>query len=166
MVTKIAEYEHELQEVRRRRREVTAQLKTLTQEDQELTNVEHGWEAIVAMERKRTGESAPAPTANTPDIGALSVQVAGSLQTQDGDEEEGENKTQFVRDQIRANAATGMMPKDLKKAAAAAGMKHPASWPYGPLQRLKKSGEVIKRKGRFYPGKGAANTQSNSTLVG
>jgi hypothetical protein len=70
------------------------------------------------------------------------------------EEEETENKTQFVRDQIHANVAKGMTPADLKKAAKAVGMAHPSSWPYGPLQRLKKSKEIVKRKGRFYPGPG------------
>jgi hypothetical protein len=44
-----------------------------------------------------------------------------------------------------------MTPADLKAAAKIAGFEHPVGWPYGPLLRLKKKGEAVKRKGRFYP---------------
>lgn len=143
MSTKLAEHERELAEATARLEHIIARRKALVAEEDELASVVNGWKAIVASERREhSGGSTPT---------ALSVKVSDSFQLNDEDEEENENKTQFVRDRIQERAALGTKADDLKKAAKAAGMKHPPSWPYGPLQRLKKKGEIIKRKGKYYP---------------
>ena len=159
MGTKQAEHERELEEVRRRHEGVAAQLKFLSLEEQELATVMRGWEAIVAMDRKQSGNHGALVQASSPV--PMSRSVADSLSLRDEAEEGGENKTQFVRDQIRIGATTGTTPADLKRAATAAGMKYPASWPYGSIQRLKKKGEIIKRKGRFYPNPKAGTSSEN-----
>jgi len=143
---KLQEYERELEEARRRHAEITAKLKSMAQEEQEIVAVVRGWEAIVAQKRKQAGDQDAGPAAFEP-----LPDVSDSRQVGEDEEDSGENKTQFVRDQILAHAATGMKPADLKKAADNVGMEYPQSWPYGPLQRLKKKGEIVKRRGRFYP---------------
>jgi hypothetical protein len=172
MSIKLAEYERELAEVTAKVESIAAQIKMLSQEQFELSNVKNGWEAIIARERRQIDGARqldgklPFAEADMPEAseGAVAVQVADSMQLGD-EEEEGENKTQFVRDLIAKRAALGTTPDDLKKAAKAVGMKHPQSWPYGPLQRLKKRGDVIKRKGKFYPKEGTVE-KSNLALVG
>ncbi len=144
---KLAEYERELADARRKLEEISVRVKSMMQEEQELNNVVRGWEAIVGMERKQRGEVGPlfdstvSSTSENPQRGT------------EEDKEDSENKTQFVREYIRANHSVGVTPRDLKKAAANASLKHPPSWPYGPLQRLKKNGEIIKRRGKFYQGR-------------
>lgn len=162
MTSKLADYEHELATAKGRLDQIAIDVGALLQEQSELTNVVRGWEAIIARERKPIGATFPPPNASQ-QISANSNETS-SPQSDDSDED-GENKTQFVRDQVMAHATKGMTPADLKAAANTIGMKYPPSWPYGPIQRLKKKGEIIKRKGRFYP-KGAANAQSGLALAG
>jgi len=168
MAIPIGEAERERREANEELEGARAQVAVLSVRINELMNVVNGWDAIIAAKRKRGagGED----TVSAPNTGALDPPVAPLLVESrinlGNEEEEGENKTQFVRDHINAHADTGATPDDLKKAAKAAGMKHPPSWPYGPLQRLKKKGEVIKRRGKFYPAKSTTNAQSNLALVG
>jgi len=151
-MSKLAEYERELERARTRHAEVGNQIKQLSQEDGELAAVVRGWEAIVARERKENGQPPVQPQNGDEHREAVELpDLTSKIDGFNDEEESGENKTQFVRDQIKANAAFGMTPNDLKKAAKAAGMEHPPSWPYGPIQRLKKKGEIIKRRGKFYP---------------
>ena len=168
-MTKLEEHEAELRDVTARLEEVQARIKNLRREEEDLVAGKQAWEAIVAMERKRMPGS--------PEISVIAQEPLESttqgtdddemrdFDYDDAEEEEGENKTQFVRDFIQKNAAFGMTANDLKAAAANAGMKHPPSWPYGPIQRLKKKGEIVKRRGRFYPAKGPAS-RVNLALVG
>ena len=153
MAGKLAEYEHEHSEARKTLEDLSQRVKTMQQEEQELITVVRGWEAIVAMERKRSGEVGP--LFETP------VNVAAKEDGEEEGDEEGSNKTEFVRKTIFA-ARAGISPRDLKTAAKQAGLKHPPSWPYGPLQRLKKSGEIVKRKGRYY----SSGRAVNLSLVG
>jgi hypothetical protein len=150
----LADAERELGEAKAELDKTQAQIISLNTRASELVGVVNGWTAIIAAKRKGNKGT---PEAEKPDAFAgivASLPPVPVNEVDDDDSEEGENKTQFVRDQIRANAAAGMSPADLKKAAKAVGMAHPPSWPYGPLQRLKKGKEIVKRKGRFYPGPG------------
>lgn len=147
----LSEYEQALERARAKLEAIRSQIASLGQEEQELVPVVRGWEAIIAMERKQAGQGgAPAESSPSPDMSASEEELPGGDL---GDEEAdgGKNKTQFVRDFIKAHASEGTQPGDLRRAADRVGMKYPASWPYGPLQRLKKKGEIIKRRGKFYP---------------
>ena len=125
-MSKLAEYEHELERARARHAEVGNQIRQLSQEDGELAAVVKGWEAIVARERKENGQPPVQPQIGDERQGVAELpDLTSKLDEFDDEEELGENKTQFVRDQIKANAAVGMTPNDLKKAAKAAGMDHP-----------------------------------------
>jgi hypothetical protein len=147
MSLKLADCEEELRTAKERMKEITAALNALGSERMELDGVIQGWEAILANKRKANGEQAPPPAADT-----STVITEADLDYRDPLEEEaGENKTQFVRDQIKAHGAKGITPADLKAAADAAGIVRPVGWPYGPIQRLKKKGEIVKRRGRLYP---------------
>lgn len=163
MIT-LADAEIELERAKGRQESLTAQLQALQADCNEGMGLVSSWQTIVNALRKGNLSAA---AADTHAATALPAAVADSasevwIGEPDDEEEEGENKTQFVRDQIKANSVMGVDPKWLKKAAAAAGLAHPPSWPYGPLQRLKKKGEIIKRKGRFYP----APTGEGIALVG
>lgn len=139
---------------------ILSQRKSLDAEEMQVRSVINGCEAIIFMQQQQSTRITLTPTQPTalPSI----PEVAGVINDGDADEA-GENKTQFVRDQILASGTNGITSADLKMAAKRVGMKHPPSWPYGPLQRLKKTGEIMKRKGRFYP-KGVA--QPNLSLAG
>jgi len=148
----IAEYERELAESKAELQDVQDQMQALAAREAELTKVVQGWQAIIASKRKQSGDYS-APQAPSAELDA----PAETFQLIEDQEEEGENKTQFVREYVLRCSSAGTTPEELKRAAKAAGMTHPPSWPYGPLQRLKKKGEIVKRRGRFYP-----NTQSNT----
>lgn len=167
MSPKLAEYEKELEESKRKLEAVNAKLRELEQEAGELTSVVRGWEAIVARERKDSGQ-AYFPEVPVPPKSEIpedrSIPPGAADRFHDVDEEEGGNKTQFVRDHIQNNSAYGVTANDLKRAAAAIGMVHPPSWPYGPIQRLKKKGEIVKRRGKFYPA--VVTTPRALSLVG
>lgn len=155
-MSKLAEYEQELERARTRHAEVVSQIKILQQENAELGGVVMGWEAIVARERKENGQpGSPPPSPQSAGDEEDFEDFHDSTDTPnvaEGDEEEeGTNMTQFVRDFIKQRGGIGTSPDDLKQAAKANGLTHPASWPYGPIQRLKKKGDIVKRRGKFYP---------------
>jgi len=163
-MTKIEEHESELKMVTAKLEDVQAKIKALTQEEEVLVAGKRAWEAIVGMERKQLAGSeyvftAPVASSAAPAKVAVQDYVEDFREYPDDLEEEGENKTQFVRDFMQKNIAYGVTANDLKAAAAKAGMKHAPSWPYGPIQRLKKKGEIVKRRGRFYPA--PTNTQAS-----
>ena len=151
-MSKISEYQAALAEARTKLERVTAKKAELVQEEQDLTRAVQGWEAIISLERKQIGDNvAPANNAR-PELEPIPIKVEAPDSFGGGEEEEeGENKTQFVRDFIRKRSNIGTTATDLKNEAKAVGMKHPPSWPYGPIQRLKKKGEIAKRRGKFYP---------------
>jgi hypothetical protein len=152
MAMRLIDCEEELAAVRERLKDLEAQLFALGTERNELQAVAQGWEAIVTQKRKLAGQSplAIAHVESPQDHTGLQEHEEGFGLNSEL-EEEGINKTQFVRDEILRNGSKGTSAAELKKAAISAGLEHPPSWPYGPLQRLKKAGEIVKRKGRFYP---------------
>jgi hypothetical protein len=156
MAMRLSDCEEELAAVKARLKVLETQLMALGTERNELQNVAQGWEAIVAQKRKQAGDvqpDTPGPSVAQPPIDEDDPSKAMDSMTfsEEDEEEEGLNKTQFVRDEILKNAQRGTTAADLKHAAVIVKLKHPPSWPYGPLQRLKKGGEIVKRKGRFYP---------------
>jgi hypothetical protein len=155
-MSKVSEYQAALAEARTRLERISAKKAALAVEEGDLARAVQGWEAIISLERKTAGQESEAdhtaaatPTQSTQETDG-EKELALALLGLD-EEEDGENKTQFVRDVIRKRSNVGTTPADLKKEAKAVGLKHPPSWPYGPIQRLKKKGEIAKRRGKFYP---------------
>jgi hypothetical protein len=169
-MNKIEEHERELKEVTSRLEDVQGRIAVLRQEEEGLVAGKRAWEAIVAMEKKQYPMTTVEPSVVVTAMDSASQSGHGGetddISNYDDVEEEGENKTQFVRDFMQKNATYGVTANDLKAAAAAAGMQHPPSWPYGPFQRLKKKGEIVKRRGRFYPASKTAGGARNLALVG
>lgn len=168
-MTKLEEHELELSRVTSRLDDIQARIKNLRSEEADLVAGKQAWEAIVAMERKQlvgSGSEQVASVAEPPVVPDKKEDTDEDMRDYDYGEEDGENKTQFVRDLMQRNAAFGVTANDLKAAAAAAGMKHPPSWPYGPIQRLKKKGEIVKRRGRFYPANKVNSARPNLSLAG
>lgn len=145
MPVTVGDAERELAEAKVELEKVQNQIQRLAAREGELSKVVNGWQAIIAAKRKQSGDTAPA---SGPGNGGIQIAVADTILLES---DPGENKTQFVRSQIRANATSGVSVAELKRAAASIGMEHPPSWPYGPLARLKSNGEIAKRRGRFYP---------------
>jgi small-conductance mechanosensitive channel len=160
MAIPVAEFLRELDEAKAELDAVQSQMQSLTARETELAKVVQGWQAIIAAKRKQNGE----PTNQVRD---LEVNVADGLGIEDSASvsEEADNKTQFVRERICANASSGVTVADLKTAATQVGMSHAPSWPYGALNRLKKKGEVVKRRGRFYPTEALLNSKRNGSLM-
>jgi hypothetical protein len=155
-MNQLTDYQRQLEAVSRRLHQVTNELDKLLVEQGELQRLKYAWETIINQERKQSGEDV------THEV--LIVQPVSRPPVQTEEEGEGLNKTQFVMDKIKERAAIGTTPEDLKTAARVIGMKHAPSWPYGPLQRLKKRDLITKRRGKFYPKE--ATEQSNLALVG
>ncbi|MFI5087171.1 MAG: hypothetical protein ACHP7I_02155 [Terriglobales bacterium] len=64
------------------------------------------------------------------------------------DDEEG-NKTDAVR-MLFKNASRGVKPRDLMKLLTDAGISANPNYTYGVVARLKRSGEIEKRNGRYH----------------
>jgi hypothetical protein len=162
MTTKLSEYERELADAKAKLQSAQLQVAAMTREAEELKQVVLGWESIIARERKQHGggEFTVQNVVATAHLPAVDLSKDSPF---DEDEDEGPNKTQFIRDRIRANGTNGTTTNDLKQAARAAGLEHAPSWPYGPLARLRKNGQVVRRKGKYYPGGGA---QTGLALAG
>ena len=147
MSLRVEDFECELAEAQAELDRVRTEVDDLAKREQELRAVVAGWHSIIAA-RKRSG----CLTAGHPASTEIQVEVGDSLQFSDVVEiEDGVNKTKFVRDQILASANRGMSVEDLRSAAKAADMLHPPTWPYGVLSRLKKKGQIYKRRGKYYP---------------
>lgn len=164
MPINVTDAERELEQARAALEKVQSDLQILIARQTELNALVSSWQTIVTAKRREIGDgtmliptphsSAEVRAADPDPASFLNVDAANGLGFSE-DEEEAGNKTQFVRDQVQSHASTGISVADLKKAAANVGLSHPASWPYGSLNRLKKRGEVIKRRGRFYPSNGS-----------
>ena len=153
MASKVAEYRLALESAKMKLEAVASRIKDLEQTHAVLARAVSGWEAILALEESSEQEvrsmnlSLPLQVASLQDDSP----IVSTLPPDKEVEADGENKTQFVRDKIAARGSLGTTAKDLIRLAEEARMKHPPSWPYGPIQRLKKKGEIVKRRGRFYP---------------
>jgi hypothetical protein len=160
MPISVSDAEREQLEAKGELERTQATIRSLSQREAELVQVVNGWNAIIAAKRSQSGQS-EIPHAPVTTLPPLLLPVNGSPTAPVADnheaETEGENRTQFVRDYIRNHP--GATPEDLKRAASAANMRHAPSWPYGPLARLKTKGEIVKRRGRFYPNEQSAQVQ-------
>ena len=61
------------------------------------------------------------------------------------------NKSQIVRDLVKANVDVGTTIKDIREAFNKAGVSYHANYPYAVWRRLKNNGTVREVKGKLYP---------------
>jgi len=78
-------------------------------------------------------------------------QVGGPVAVPVAPPEEG-NKAEFVRLLVNENGANGLVPAQIRKLLEERNVPMPTNYLYAILLRAKKSGAIMERNGKYYPG--------------